>query len=130
MAREVVIRTTDDLDRTQEASVTETLGFRGFLYELDLTDEHAEELAADLKKWLEAAHEKRRWPKKALKEAIKQADASKAPRKPRPRSTLTREQRKEARVWGRANGFTVHDRGYLSPDLEKAWRKATRSGRA
>src|SRR5262245_56935331 len=114
----------DDLDRTLEASEVETIGFRGFIYEIDLTKEHADELAADLERWLSAAHSKVKWPKRIQQEAVKQAAAIKRPAK---KAALTREQRQEVRQWGRDNGFKVATRGYPSQDLVKAWKKANRS---
>jgi hypothetical protein len=124
MAREVVIRMLDDLDRTQEASEAITIGYRGFIYELDLTAVHAEELNGLLQPWITAAHDKVKWPKRSQAEAKKAA----AERKPaRPKSTLTPEERKEARQWGRENGFTVATRGYIPQDVIKAWKKTKRS---
>lgn len=126
MARETIVRHTDDIDGTTlEAPRVETIGFRGFVYELDLTDEHADELAADIEKWIQYAHAKVKWPKRITPVVenppvpIKKVASKRA-------STLTPEQRKEARQWGRDNGYRVADRGYLSPDLEKAYKKATR----
>ena len=124
MAREVVIRMTDDIDRTQEASEVETLGFRGFIYELDLTKEHSDELAQLLEPWLKAAHQKAKWPKRIKEEAVKRVAAKKAPAT---KSPLTKEQRQEVRQWGRDNGFEVAQRGFLATDLVKAWKKAARS---
>lgn len=127
MARETITRYLDDLDTTQEASETITLGYRGFLYELDLTEEHAQELDGVLEFWIQAAHAKGKWPKRV--QAVKEPAPApvKAARKP---AGLTPEQRREAREWGRANGFQVAARGYLNPELVKAFKKAHRNHKA
>ncbi|MBB5167227.1 histone-like nucleoid-structuring protein Lsr2 [Mycobacterium sp. AZCC_0083] len=120
MAREVSIRTVDDLDKTLEAKNVETIGFRGFIYKLDLTDEHSDELVADLSRWLKAAHAKTKW---ARKSAVVKRIAQPAKKTA---GELTQAQRQEARAWGRANGYEVATRGKLNPDLVKAYLKANR----
>jgi hypothetical protein len=123
VAREQITKYTDDLDSSQEASEVRTIGYGGFLYELDLTEEHAKELDTALEGWLEAAHLKVKWGKriqtlqKAAPPVVKQR------RKP---PTLTAEERREIRQWGRENGLKVAARGILSPDVIKAYKKAHR----
>lgn len=134
MVRKVVL--TDDLDETLEASVTEIIGFRGFFYKIDLTEEHAEAMAADFEKWVGAAHEKVRW-LKANKPQFASPDVesllanSIQPAEPKqrrkPSAKLTPEERAEARAWGRENGYEVASRGTLPDALVKAWRKASRA---
>ncbi|QNJ56813.1 Lsr2-like DNA bridging protein [Mycobacterium phage Reindeer] len=122
MARQVIVLTTDDLDPTKEASVTEVIGYRGFLYEIDLTEEHAEELERILDKWLSVAHEKKRWSKSTKKKP------SVAPNEPESSvhvsMTLTKEQRRAVREWGPKHGFKVAKRGYISPTVIEAWKNS------
>lgn len=124
MAREVIIRHIDDLDHTLEASNVELIGFRGFIYELDLTTAHSDELAELLQPYITAAHEKVKWPKRNAKETPKPPAVRKKATRKRVSSNLTGDERRQAREWGRANGFQVAARGYLNPDLVKAYKKA------
>lgn len=58
MAREVIIRMTDDFDRSAVADETLEFTFNKVTYVLDLTTEHADELRELLAPWMHAAHEK------------------------------------------------------------------------
>lgn len=127
MARETIVRLLDDFDRTQEASETVVIGYRGFLYELDLTDEHARELDAAIDPWITAAHGKSKWPKRTqVVNGTAPAEPAKAAPRKRATAGLTAKQRGEIRQWGRDNGFEVATRGYLKPDLVKAYKKANK----
>ncbi|AER26194.1 Lsr2-like DNA bridging protein [Mycobacterium phage Skinny] len=123
MARQVIVLTTDDLDPSKEASVTEVIGYRGFLYEIDLTQEHADELERTLDKWLSVAHEKKKWPKRTQKEVSVTPAVSEQP-PAHPTTALTKEERRAVREWAGKNGFTVSKRGYIKPAVIEAWKNA------
>lgn len=44
----------DDIDGT-DAAETVTFSFQGVSYEIDLSEEHAKEIAVDFGKWIESA---------------------------------------------------------------------------
>lgn len=124
MAREVIVRMTDDLDRTEQADEVIDIGWDGFVYTLDLTTKHADELRADLERWLKAAHEKVKWPKA---NRPKQNDATPSPTV----SVSDKETRREIREWARENGFEVKPRGIVSQKIIQAYTDAqTRGQRA
>jgi len=118
MAREVIVRMTDDLDRTKLAEETRDLTFEGFVYTLDLTLPNLEKLRKALQPWLDAAHEKKR-----------QVGAPKMPPPPvgLSRSALykaTKGERDKMRAWGRANGFDVGEKGYVPKPVVEAYNAA------
>ncbi len=114
MAREVITRMTDDLDRSKLADVTRELGYEGVIHILDLTHQNDEKLSKMLQPWLVAAHEKkrmsgRRRPRDGTVTAVNKA--SKA-------------QRDSIRGWARDNGYVLNDRGYIPKRVVEAYKSA------
>lgn len=134
MTQVKVIKTLDDFDPDLEADETLHIGYRGTLYEIDLTSEHALELDQTLAPWLEASHSSAKWPKrtrlqetKLLTERVKPAEKKQT--RNRTHSSLTSTERREARAWARENGWpNVASRGVLSGEIESAWREAKAAG--
>lgn len=60
--REVIIKCTDDLDRVSPATEVIELAIDGWVYELDLTDEHAKELREFLSHYTDNSHDRWRMP--------------------------------------------------------------------
>lgn len=117
MAREVLIRMTDDLDRSKTADEAIELGIDGHIYVIDLTTAHAKELRELLEPYLSSAHERAKWPKSARVKS----------EPPPPRSTTAatdKQTRREIRDWARQNGHDVKDRGYLPTEIVEAYSKA------
>lgn len=103
---------TDDLDKRKLADLTRDLTFEGVVYTLDLTQAHYEELKGDLKRWMDAAHEKRRLGAKKAVEAGVVSSPSKT----------TKEERAKIRVWAQENGYKFASRGVIPGHIIEAWR--------
>lgn len=130
MAREVTVRISDDLDRDQDATVVREVGFDGWIYVLDLTDKHDKELHTALDKWLKAAHRKVRWPKRQLRELLKETEPQTVPTSPENAPPVEeKSDRTIRREWARANGFTVSSRGNLSKEVNDAFDAAHDGGK-
>lgn len=112
MAREVIVRMTDDIDRGQEADTTEEFTFENVTYVLDLTTKHSEDLRADLKKWMDAAHERIK---------LKRNSPSIVNRAP---DGETKEARERIRSWAVKHGLKVSDRGVVSKEVRDAYSAA------
>lgn len=124
MAREVIIRKTDDFNRELDASETREIGYNGLIYVLDLTDEHAKELEELLTPYLQAAHEKVKWPKRQLQEALKATTPATQATPITVKAVVDKEKRQRIRAWGRRNGFEVSDRGYIRDEVVQAYAEA------
>jgi hypothetical protein len=96
MARKVEVSLIDDMDGTV-ASETVKFGIDGLHYEVDLSDEHAEELRALLAQYIKAG---------------------------RRATPFSAEDASEIRSWAQKKGFSVSDRGRLNQDIITAYRKA------
>ncbi|QBJ01120.1 Lsr2-like DNA bridging protein [Mycobacterium phage Arissanae] len=115
MARQLIMKMTDDLDRNKAAVITRTIGWEGYDYVLDLCSANDKKLAEALAPYLEAAHEK-----------VKQA-------KPRKKSgekvnyppiALGREERDSVREWARNNGYEIGDKGIIKREIVAAYTEA------
>lgn len=100
MAATTQIIITDDLDGSGDAS-TVRFGFEEHHYEIDLTEEHRNELAEFLATYINKAR-----PSKAQK-----------PQKPRDMAKV--------RTWARENGYNVSAHGRLTNDVLEAYRTKT-----
>ncbi|MDQ2852381.1 Lsr2 family protein [Dermatophilaceae bacterium Sec6.4] len=109
MAQRVQILLEDDLDHS-EAAETVTFALDGVNYEIDLSTANATKLRDDLATWTGHARKVR---------GTRRAGAP-----ARPASTAGREDLNKMREWGRANGFTVSDRGRVSGELQEAYARA------
>lgn len=103
MATRTEILLIDDIDGS---SASETIPFAldGVTYEIDLSDQNASRLRADLSDWAKAA---RRIGVKAAKSA--------------PRNENRSAYLKRLREWAKDNGHAVPERGRIPADVEKAY---------
>lgn len=116
MAREVIVRMTDDLDRSKVADVVRVIGWDGFDYVIDLTNEHDKQLLEALQPFLDAAHEKLKQPKGRAKPD--------APARPYTPVIAGKAERKQIREWARANGHKCGDQGIIPARVMEAWETA------
>lgn len=121
MAREVIVRMTDDFDRSEEADESVDIGWDGYVYTLDLTTKRADELRSILDPYLSAAHEKVKWPK------ANRPQKSDVP--PTNHTVADKETRREIRDWARQNGHDVKARGIISAEVIQAFADAQRRGK-
>lgn len=109
MAKETIIRLTDDIDGS-EAEETIVFGFRGTDYEVDLNAKNSSALEKALTKFMEAG---RRVPK--------------SPTRGRPASRHSgAEDLASVRMWARENGHEVSDRGRIPAAVHEAYRAGHR----
>lgn len=101
MAATTQIIITDDLDGSEGAS-TVRFGFEDQHYEIDLTEEHRNELAELLATYIDKAR-----PSK--------------PQKPQKQRTDTT----KIRAWAQENGYNISARGRLTNDVIEAYRTKT-----
>lgn len=110
MAQRVHVILEDDIDGS-EASETIQFALDGVNYEIDLNDENAAKLRDSLASWV--GHARRV-----------------SGRKQQTKSTTSRGTGRQdlnaIRDWGRANGYTVSDRGRISSDLLQAYEAANK----
>lgn len=110
MARKTLVQLVDDLDGSAIAEGegrTVTLGWDGASYELDLTTEHVDELAALLEPYVTAGR--------------------KSSRKGPARTSGTKsdpEELQRIREWAKSNGHAVSDRGRISATVREAYAAA------
>jgi len=109
MATQTIITITDDLDQTSEADKTVTFGLEGKTWEIDLSSAHIDELNDALAVYIEHGR-----PVTSTKVRPTTGRATKA----------DREQTQAIREWGRANGYTVSDRGRIPATLLEAYNAA------
>jgi hypothetical protein len=110
MAQRVQVILEDDLDGSEAAETVE-FSLDGVSYEIDLSDSNAAELRNDFARW------------------VGQARRSGGRRQTRRRnggagSGASREELARIREWGRANGYSVSDRGRVSQDVQDAYAAA------
>lgn len=111
MAQRVHVILEDDIDGS-EASETIQFALDGVNYEIDLNDENAAKLRDSLASWV--GHARR-------------VSGRKQPAKSTTSRSTGRQDLNAIRDWGRANGYTVSDRGRVSADLMKAYDAANKN---
>jgi hypothetical protein len=113
MAQRIVVRLVDDLDGSP-ANQTVKFGLDGVTFEIDLNDEHAEELRAVLARYVAAS---RRTRGGGSSRPAKSSSAG------QPATTVRtdRERNREIRAWARMKGFEVAPRGRISKKLLEAF---------
>lgn len=104
MAREVTVLLIDDIDGT-EATQTVTFALDGATYEIDLNDDHAEQLRSALEPFMKAGRRAR--------------GGTSTPRKNQGASKDTA----RIRQWAKDNGFTISSRGRIPAQVVEAYRK-------
>ena len=101
MAQRVNVLLVDDIDGS-EADETIPFGLDGARYEIDLNRENAQELRAQLARYVKAARKV----------------TGSAGRPPRVRKTAVNDSsNKEIRNWARERGLDVNDRGRIPADI-------------
>lgn len=114
MAKRITEILVDDLDGTEivpGAGRTVKFAFEGVNYEIDLTDEHADEMRATLSGYL-AVSRKVGSPTRASSRAVPRTGAASG-------RDLT-----SVRTWLRANGMDVSDRGRIPAALLEKYEAA------
>jgi hypothetical protein len=117
MAQQVLVEMVDDLDGG-DAAQTVPFGLDGVEYEIDLSDENANDLRDALAHFI--SHARRTGGRKVRLAVGESAVARKAP------SAQERQLSREIRDWARENGFAVSDRGRLPAEVETAYQEAQR----
>lgn len=105
MAQKVNIVLVDDIDGS-DATETVTFGLDGTTYEIDLNDTHAAALREALSNYVGHA---RKLTAGGRRGAARRSSGGS--------STNT----KAVRVWARAHGYEVSDRGRVSADIQRAY---------
>src|SRR6184192_912828 len=121
MAREVIVRLTDDFDRTQVADEIVKFVYEGVQYTLDLTTKNANEFRAYLDPYMEASHEAVRV---TVTEKVNKAGGQlPTGRKAQLRSPEGEppEVREAIREWANANGHDVQKRGIVKQEIRDAY---------
>ncbi|WP_078345187.1 histone-like nucleoid-structuring protein Lsr2 [Mycobacteroides chelonae] len=93
MAKRARIELVDDMDGEELADETVEFGLDGIDYEIDLSEHNAEQLRADLSRWIEHARQCKR------------------------RAMPRHVPRQEVREWARRKGYAVPASGRLSGEL-------------
>jgi hypothetical protein len=108
MAQRVMVEVTDDFDGTPGAS-TVKFGLDGNDYEIDLSDEHAEQFRSFVQNYVNVGR------KVAAGSGAKKRRAGGAGRGGDAAAM---------REWAQANGYEVNQRGRISADIKKAYAAA------
>ncbi|QDK03469.1 Lsr2-like DNA bridging protein [Mycobacterium phage Lucyedi] len=116
MARQLIMKMTDDIDRTKQAVSTRVIGWEGFDYILDLSAANDKKLLELLQPWLDAAHEK-------VKQR-KPSSRSSSDKKTYPPIALGKEEREAIREWARDKGYEVGDKGVIARRVIEAYMEA------
>jgi hypothetical protein len=113
MAKQTVVTLTDDIDGT-DASDSVEFGIDGYLYTIDLSVDHAEELRDRLTAYREFGTALGRY-------SIRTAGGSSARPSQRP---VDRDRNAAIRSWAVANGLQVKARGKIADSLIKQYNAA------
>ncbi len=98
MAKKIVVEIVDDLDGSG-AAATVGFGLDGVSYEIDLSEENAAQLRADLSRWVQAARKVTGARKVASKPTRGTSDAA------------------AIRAWARGKGIEVSERGRIPAEI-------------
>lgn len=107
MARKTRIILTDDLDGSPAGSTLE-FALDGVSYEIDLNDEHAQQLRESLAPWVERG---RRVGGRARRGTAKGRS----------------EETKRVREWAQSNGYDVGDRGRVPSSVREAYAASSKA---
>lgn len=106
MAQRIEILLVDDVDGSKAVD-TVTFALDGVTYEIDLNEAHAEELRAAVQAWASKA-----------RRTGGRRNASPGS------SSSTSSHRSDIRVWARANGHAVGEKGRISRSIQEAYAAA------
>ncbi|MFK0244503.1 Lsr2 family protein [Amycolatopsis azurea] len=118
MAQKVLVSLVDDIDGT-EAEGTVEFGLDGVTYQIDLSEENAEELRDALAQYVE--HGRRAGGRKRTAKVGPPPVAGSRTAKMAP--AVDREQNQAIRAWARKNGFDVSDRGRIPSEVVESYHK-------
>ncbi|MFE0023441.1 Lsr2 family protein [Amycolatopsis sp. NPDC059021] len=119
MAQKVLVQMMDDIDGG-EASQTVPFSLDGVQYEIDLSDDNAENLREGLAPFLAAS---RRVGGRKVRLAVGQSAAA-ATAAPAPVSQADRERSRAIRAWALDNGYEVSERGRIPREIVEAFERA------
>src|SRR5699024_7153282 len=108
MARETIINLIDDIDGSK-ADVTIKYSFEGSNYEIDLTDDHAEDFREHMQEWLD----------RSRRVGLARNTA---------RTGGASSETAKIREWAREQGIDVPTRGRLCEEIMKAYENRDDSG--
>ncbi|GAA4547304.1 histone-like nucleoid-structuring protein Lsr2 [Amycolatopsis samaneae] len=114
MAQKVLVQLTDDIDGS-EAQQTVPFGLDGVSYEIDLSDDNADDLRDALAQYVSAA--RRVGGRKVRLAAGQSATATGA-------APVDRERSRAIRAWALENGYAVSDRGRIPTEVVEAFDSA------
>jgi hypothetical protein len=114
--RQVAVTLVDDLDGQSEAHETVEFGYRGKSYEIDLSEDHANELDKLLGPYLEAAR------RTAQRRGTSGRDGR------APRRTSGGKSTAMVREWARAQGIEISDRGRIPATVQERYDQENRPG--
>ncbi|MGK5110635.1 MULTISPECIES: histone-like nucleoid-structuring protein Lsr2 [unclassified Geodermatophilus] len=116
MARKVQVILSDDLDENVPADETVSFSLDGTNYEIDLSENNAEEMRNAFSRYVQAARK------------VGRAGGGRASGGGRSRATgggrMDREQAGAIRDWARKNGHAVSDRGRIPASVVEAYEAA------
>ena len=105
MAKETIVRITDDIDGS-DAVESIRFGFRGIDYDIDLNAKNVAAMEKSLEKWIQHGQ-------KSEPTGIR----SRQRRTP----VKSKDQTAAVREWARANGYKVSDRGRIAAEVQEAY---------
>lgn len=121
MAQRVEILLVDDVDGS-EATQTVRFGLDGMEFEIDLNDAHADEMRSAIDKFVNVARRKGGKSRAARPKAPAGKTVVAAPRSSK--TTQVPASLEAVRVWARANGHNISDRGRIARSVMEAFEAA------
>jgi hypothetical protein len=127
MAQQTVVTLTCDVDANgTEASDTIELGLEGAHYEIDLCEEHADELREALERFLTAGRPLHSQGRLGRINASRTVTPRVTPRAVATQTTRTKTrpdalQLKAIREWARQQGYQISDRGRIAVEITNAY---------
>ncbi|WP_410583888.1 histone-like nucleoid-structuring protein Lsr2 [Amycolatopsis sp. lyj-108] len=118
MAQQVLVSLVDDIDGS-EADETVEFALDGVTYQIDLSQDNAEELRDALAQYVDRG--RRAGGRKRTAKVIPAAAAFGAA--PKGTTPVDREQNQAIRAWARKNGYSVSDRGRIPSEVVEAYHK-------
>ncbi len=119
MARQTKVTMIDDLDGENEAVQTVAFSLDSVSYELDLSEEHAQELRTVLQHY--AAAGRRMGGGRAVRARVKGPSGAGTRVKETSRTSSAAAPPGDVRGWARAQGFEVSSRGRISSAVREAY---------